>query len=116
MLTAVCSLSVPLLAAPATAKLWGWPDDFAFSTDQGTVAWARGSYTPGLGYVCPGWGTWCDMDKCDELQTWKKGNHGPGDYVYLQKENAAWMDLWRIDGTDTFNMLEKGGDGTVQGQ
>lgn len=97
----------PLLA---NAKLWGWPDDFAiveWSHKVGENKWDRGYQ------ISEGWGNWCSNS--EQLQVYvpvKVAGLGK-----VRKENAAWMDLIRVDQTDTYDIYEDSGhDSTVHGQ
>lgn len=111
--------TVVLLLSPAlaSAKLWGWPDDFSIDERQGQSHYPPSEASPNFGYMCEGFGDWCNWDKCRQMQAFQiSGNRLGGNYMFLQMENAAWVDLWKVGDSETYNMYEQSGDGTVHGQ
>lgn len=104
-----------LVASLADATLWGWPGEFTISSYGRLIAYPPGDYGETY-YTCNGWHNWCDLSQCEEMEHFKWSGRFPTGYVYAQKPNAAWMDLWRLEGTNTYNIFEKNGDGTVHGQ
>lgn len=107
-----------LLVTPflADAKLWGWPDEFTISSYGRLYAYPKWGGSNAY-YMCNGIGNYCNLDQCEKMQHFDWSGRFPTKHVYLQKGTAAWMDLWRVDGTQTtYNMYEQSGDGTIHGQ
>lgn len=114
----VILLLTPTLAA---AKLWGWPDDFSIHVHSGKQNWpmkASSLNTADSFWMCPGFGDWCEKLEslqCQQLQHYKSNQGWDwGSFIYLQKDGAAWLNLWK-DG-DHYNVYEQDGDGQIHGQ
>lgn len=115
------SLLLIALSSSTQAKLWGWPeDDFSIHKQE-----LQANFKPqSLGsesVFCPGWGKWCKGDKgndpsCETLNKFVYSGRMPVGNFYIEKPNSAQIDLWRIEGTETYNIFERGEDGTIHGQ
>lgn len=110
-------LSLLILPLSASAKLWGWPDEFSVHKMELKQNWPPGSHGEAF-YMCPGWDNWCKGVEggCEEMQHFKPSGRLASGSIYMQKANAAWMDLWRVGDTTTYDMYEQNGDGAVHGQ
>lgn len=106
------------LAAHTSAKLWGWPDDYAVVRQS---KWHKGIWLS-KAQVCEPWGNWCDQSRCQDLEQLQVAPGGlesimPENWSWanMRKGGSAWVDAWRGDG-DTFTLYEQNGDGSAQGQ
>lgn len=112
-----------LLALPSLtqANLWGCPeDDFSIHEQELQQNWPPGTHGS-ESVMCPGWGKWCkgkegNDPSCEILNKFDYSGHMPVGNFYIEKPNSAQIDLWRVDGTETYNMFERSGDGTIHGQ
>lgn len=104
-----------LVPTLASAKLWGWPDEFTIHR-----SWGKQSNNPiSRTMACQSWYNFCNENSavCTDLQLYNGNGGQPRDssYVEVRMENAAWMDLWRAGNTGKYDIFEHNGDGSIAG-
>lgn len=101
-----------LFAAPASAKLWGWPDTFILKTSAVKSLWGEPIWQ-----VCDGFDA-CG-GKCTGVEEftsngWKDMRNFS--WAILKRKKSAWIDMWQVNSV-TYHLYESGkGENGPQGQ